>query len=505
MRREVRWGVGTVGGTRARQRGRDESGSLKPSGSAPVSNPVSLHRAFPMSIVRLRRFALLAAAVPVAVGASASPLAAQPPVVTPAGYRADVAQLRQLMLDVEKSWTSATRAVAVARLDSLAAAADTISAVAFELAVARIVATADNGHTTVPAARRANRFNRVGVRLAPLDGEFVVMRARAAVEELLGARLVAVESRPVSELRAAVHRLHGGTAAWRDRFVPFTLESPEILRAMGLVPQSTGATYRFALADGRTVERRLEAEPADSTRPRQGSQRWFFGEPLGGDTTDWRILRTPAQLPWSLQEPGVPFRLRAAPEIDAIVIELRQNNNSPNMPIARFLDSARTVIERVKPRHVVLDMRFNGGGDLNTTRDFMRELPRLVPGRVFALTSPYTFSAAISSVGYLKQSAPDRVTVVGEEVGDRLEMFAEGRPVTLTHSGIMVGTATERHDYMNGCRAHRDCHGSVVRNPIAVPTLAPDVSAPWTREAYLAGRDPGMDAVAARVAADRRM
>ncbi|MEW5915817.1 MAG: hypothetical protein AB1762_05405, partial [Gemmatimonadota bacterium] len=228
----------------------------------------------------------------------------------------------------------------------------------------------------------------------------------------------------------------------------------------------------------------------------QGSQRWFFGEPLGGDATEWRMLRSPTQLPWSLQQPGVQWRLRAAPEIDAVVVELRHNANMPNASIGRFLDSAQRVLAERRPRHVVLDMRFNGGGDLNTTRAFAQQLPARVPGRIFVLTSPYTFSAAISTVGYLKQAAGDRVTIVGEEVGDRLEMWSEGRPVELRHTRIFVGTATERHDYVGGCRAYRDCHRSVVRHPISVPTLAPDIRAPWTRESYLAGGDPGMDAVA---------
>ena len=92
---------------------------------------------------------------------------------------------------------------------------------------------------------------------------------------------------------------------------------------------------------------------------------------------------------------------------------------------------------------------------------------------------------------------------VREAVGDRLEMFSEGNITELPRSGLMVLDATERHDYRNGCRAARDCHGQVVRHPIAVPSLAPDVPAPWTVEAYLAGRDPGMEAVAAAVAADR--
>jgi hypothetical protein len=146
-------------------------------------------------------------------------------------------------------------------------------------------------------------------------------------------------------------------------------------------------------------------------------------------------------------------------------------------------------------------MRLNGGGDLNTTRDFMKRLPTLVRGRIFVLTSPWTFSAAISSVGYLKQADPKRVAIVGEPVGDRLEFWSEGSVVLLNRLDIAVLYATERHDYRTGCRPYRDCHASVVRNPISVPSLAPDIAAPLTLEAYRAGRDPGMEAIAAALAA----
>jgi hypothetical protein len=161
------------------------------------------------------------------------------------------------------------------------------------------------------------------------------------------------------------------------------------------------------------------------------------------------------------------------------------------------MDSVTREIAARTPTHLVLDMRFNGGGNLQLTRAFAQRLPSLVPGRIFALTSRYTFSAAISTVGYLKQAAPNRVTIVGEEVGDRLEFWAEGRPVTLRHSGILISRATERHDYADGCRRFTDCHRAVVVQRIAVPTLRPDVAAPWTVEALRAGRDPAMTAVAA--------
>jgi hypothetical protein len=182
--------------------------------------------------------------------------------------------------------------------------------------------------------------------------------------------------------------------------------------------------------------------------------------------------------------------------IEALVLELRQNSDAPGMPIQSFLKDAADRIKASRPRNLVLDMRLNGGGDLNTTRDFVESLPGKIPGRIFVLTSPWTFSAAISTVGYLKQAAPGRVTIVGEPVGDRLNFFAEGGIVTLPRSGAVMLIATERHDYAGGCRGYDDCHGPVVRHPIAVQDLNPAIKAPWTIEAYRAGRDPGMEAIA---------
>jgi hypothetical protein len=59
-----------------------------------------------------------------------------------------------------------------------------------------------------------------------------------------------------------------------------------------------------------------------------------------------------------------------------------------------------------------------------------------------------------------------------------------------------VDHATQRHDYRNGCKAYTDCHPPVVQYPIAVPTLAPEIAAPWTFATYRASRDPAIDAVA---------
>ncbi len=410
---------------------------------------------------------------------------------------ADLAAFRTQFLEVDKAYSADARAHAEARLRELEANLGRISAAQFELTLAQVVALADNGHTAAFAGPRSRRFNRVPIRLTPFERDFLVLRATEAHADLLGARIVSVAGIPIAEIRDSARTLSGGVSAWRDRNAHYLIESPEQMHAMGLLEEADGALYEFETMDQRRVERRFDAEPANPDRVRAGASRWLSPVLFPQERGSWRALLDPGHVPWSLQDVNELFRSRDVPELDATVVELRRNNSSPERQIGIALRELTDSIEARGRQHLILDMRLNGGGDLNTTRNFMKSLPDLVAGRIFVLMSPWTFSAAISSIGYLEQAAPDRVTLIGEGPGDRLEFFSEGGIVTLPNTGAMILNATERHDYRTGCVGKPDCHGPVVRNPIAVPTLSPDIDAPWTFDAYAAGRDPGMEAVAA--------
>jgi hypothetical protein len=413
--------------------------------------------------------------------------------------RADIAHFREHFMGVDRSYSEAARAEAMQRLAALEGRAGEASQAQFELELARIVALADNGHTGFYPGPRSRRFNRVAdFRLSPIGEDFYVLRATPQHADLLGAQLIAIDGRPAARARDVARTLIGGTTGWRDRHAAYFLESPEQMHALGVTANEDRASYRFRLANGRAVTRRFTPEPANPERVRANAERWFYPELMPEEGEAWRALLTPEQTPWSLQAPRERFRMRDAPEIDAFVIEMRQNTSSEDTDIAEFMLDALEAARTSSRRNIVLDLRMNGGGDLNNTRAWVRRLPRVVPGRVFVLTSPWTFSAAISTIGYLKQSAPDRVVIVGEHVGDRLDFYAEGgNSVQLPSSGAFIDYSTERHDYRTGCRNIENCHGSVARHPIAVESLAPDIEAPWTIEAYRAGRDPAMEAVAA--------
>lgn len=431
------------------------------------------------SIVRLVSAGVAATAMQ-AAGAAAQP-------GTP--RQEALAVMRSIVTTEEKAFTDAARAQALALLDSVSARSASLSDLAFELQLSRVVALADNGHSLLRPGARIGRTNRVGVRLLPLSDGLLVVYATRDLADLLGASLVSIGGVPVERLLAENRALYGGTAAWRDRFAPYLLESPEQLHAMGLIGSPAQAEYRFRLPGGTVVSRALRGDTVGRAVARSVAEAFFPDTGRPG----WRTLV--GNPPWALREPGVAFRRSTAWLPGVFVFQMRQNHDAPGQAIAAVLDSVRAEVASARPRHFVLDMRFNGGGDLNLTRGFMQELPGLVPGRIFVLTGPQTFSAGISSVGYLAQAAPDRVTIVGEPAGDRLVFFAESRvrPLPGTDTGVLF--SRERHDYQGGCATFTDCHGPVVRNPIRVRSLDPQVPAAWTIATFRAGRDPAMDAV----------
>ena len=93
-----------------------------------------------------------------------------------------------------------------------------------------------------------------------------------------------------------------------------------------------------------------------------------------------------------------------------------------------------------------------------------------------------------------------QVTIVGEDVGDRLNFWAEGGSFDLPNAFLRVNYASGRHVYNGPCRNLDQCFWLNYRYPVRVATLAPDISAPLTFAAYRQHRDPAMDAVLAREA-----
>jgi hypothetical protein len=147
-----------------------------------------------------------------------------------------------------------------------------------------------------------------------------------------------------------------------------------------------------------------------------------------------------------------------------------------------------------KPKYIVLDLRLDQGGNFTTNANLMKHIADDVE-HVYVLTSAWTFSAGNVSVALAKFHGGNKVTIVGEPVGDRMRIWAEGNDMVLPNSKLDIGFATGLHDYTKSCFGEPGCFWVMYYYPMQLKSWAPDIAVPYTFADYAAMRDPALDRV----------
>ena len=274
------------------------------------------------------------------------------------------------------------------------------------------------------------------------DGVHVV--ADAAGGEHVGRRVVAIDGVPVAKVIALVQPLipHDNASTVR-LLLPEYLVCAEVLRGLGVVEGP--ATYSFA--DGSEVT--LEATGALGTA--------FTPLPMPPRTLLYRSL-------------DQPFLLVPLERGRSLYLGFRQVMHPPQALLDRILRSAR------KPgfRRLVIDARYNGGGD-NTTYWPLLELIESKPlrGKVVVLFGRMTFSAAGNFVAAVDHQT--RARLVGEPSGGAPNQWGDRNPIRLPVAGLTAYVAAEWVE---------------VEPSDKRAAVEPDVTVEPTVADFLAGRDP---------------
>lgn len=419
-----------------------------------------------------------------------------------AGQALDAAYLAAF-IDFDRSYSPNARARARRLLDRLEAEATGLSHEQFVLRVAEIAALADNGHTSVDRNAFMKNTPRLPLRTFWFADGLFVLYADAANVDLLGARIDSIDGRTIDEVYRTIRIYRGGTEAFRRTQLIPMLESPALLEAAGAANDRMALTLSGVDASGAPFTRRIAAEERDRSAWVSSTSRLLHPDRLARRNMQ-SFLHYNDSLPPHLHAPDQLFWRESLAD-GALYVRLDHNADADDAPIQPFLDAVLETLRTTSPPYVVLDMRTNDGGDYTKTYAFARALPEAAKGApIYVITSPWTFSAAITTVAALEDAGGDQVIIVGEEVGDRLDFWAEGDAFVLPNAFLRVHYATGRHVYDGPCNDVDQCFWLNQRYPVRVRSLTPDLPAPLTFEAYRNGRDPALDAITAREAARHR-
>lgn len=421
--------------------------------------------------------------------------------------RQDLAYLESVM-NFDRSFTAATRAAFKDAVADLARRAPALDDAGFELGVTRAVALALNGHTNTRSITRGHHLNSLPVRFAWFAEGLFVVKALPEHAALLGSELLAEDSHTVADLARALRPYVGGADSLAQALLPNLLQSPAALHAAGLARSPKEITLRVRLHSGEVTESHLAAlaEPSVPEERSDWPQRSLSPVPIPDDAHSWRHVLSPdTAAPLSLRHPDTPYWETWLEALEAVFVQINTTRTRGDLALDAYLARLLPEVKQRGVRHAVIDLRFNSGGNYQLTAEFSENLPSALSpdGKIFILTSPATFSAAIVTVARLKYFAGARGVIVGEPVGDHEQFWAEGETVLLPHSKIPVRYSNGYHDWENGPRSPIPQHGPNQRYGVAAGKLAPDLMAPWRLSDYLAGRDSALEAIHARLATGR--
>jgi hypothetical protein len=286
--------------------------------------------------------------------------------------------------------------------------------------------------------------------------------------------------------------LRGGAAAWRKLHAAFYIVDQEILFGEDIAPDMEHSVWTVATSEGANTTVMLDAGPPREDEPFAFANRWVSSEPIKGFSEGWLAEQPKRPLPVALREFDAVFRRIRLANTCAMLIQFKSNNDVGNQRIKDFVAATETDMRSNEPCSAVLDLRYDGGGDYVNTVGFAKDLPNLTApgGRIYVLTGPATFSAGITTAAFVKQAGGDRVTILGERVGDRLNFFSEGNRGCLPNYHLCVSYERGKHDYAHSCTDWDICFWLNRVYPVHVDTLEPDETITMSFAEWRQGRDP---------------
>lgn len=417
--------------------------------------------------------------------------ATQPsPPLTPQQMREDLVYARDVWKPQDKSFSPAATREFNRIIDQAIANVGSLDPLGFWMTLARALAVSGNGHTMVNGDNPP--FPSLPIHVWWFRDGLYIVRAQPEYDYLLGARIEKIGRDTPEQALAAVTPYISGHSPWVRSMSPDYLRIPALLHRLGITASDSETQLTVQLW-GRSGSQQVSLPLASMPDPTDG---WgaLRPEPASQKGRWPGVIDSVKSVPLTYQEPVNLSSRWLGPDHRVLYIRSNQIWGFGGPDIHDKL--AVIFLSQIVPEHpksVIVDLRFNGGGNFFSTILFAQALPELLPrgGHIYVLVSGNTFSAAIVTAAMLKESGGRKVVFLGMPMGDAEGFWAEGQPVPLPHSRLELRPGTQFEDWGRGCHDMQRCFfPDVIWGPKSPISLQPDEEIAPTFAEYAAGWDP---------------
>jgi hypothetical protein len=363
--------------------------------------------------------------------------------------------------------------------------------------LAKAIALAGNAHTRLYILRNRSELRRYPIRVWWFADGLYVVRATPEYSELLGKRVLRLASRTVEQVKEAVDPLFAGNASWLRYMSAYSMTSPDVLMGLGLIPPDGIAEIEYVDRAGKRRTRRLVSLPLK--RSDQPIESWWDLAPARPrDDGKWFSALTvdSRRMPLYLRNTERQYWSQYLSEHGLLYIQFNRSGDAPSgLKFAEFGKQVLSDPQSTPVKKIVVDMRFNTGGNLDIAKPFFERLAAIANERkikVYVITGRATFSAGLFHALQLRRFA--NATFVGEPIGDELAFWSEGGNVIAPNSKLSLHYADRMHNYSSIDRPEFKQY-LVSATELRITNPGPDVFVNVSSKEYLAGKDPALNTI----------
>ena len=267
------------------------------------------------------------------------------------------------------------------------------------------------------------------------DGQYVIAAA-PAYAQLLGARVLAVNGVPIQQVVERIAPIVSrDNPTWIRQVAPYRWRNTSLLRALRIGDDNTAAML--------TIERAgVKQETVRVASSKEDIEIW---NTLPAPAT-WKVLQPfdPQTGLLSLRRMGEHYWFEYLRERRTLFVQYNKVNDRPEgESLAQFSERLAAFLRANAVDKVVLDLRWNNGGNTFLNEALLRALIRHEPlaqrGRLVVLIGRRTFSAAMNATSYLERFLDP--VFIGEPTGGKPISPGDEVWETLPYSGMQMNVS----------------------------------------------------------------
>jgi hypothetical protein len=154
-------------------------------------------------------------------------------------------------------------------------------------------------------------------------------------------------------------------------------------------------------------------------------------------------------------------------------------------------------MDSVTVENLIIDLRFNDGGNYTQLISFASDIPKKFHGKgdIYIISGKTTFSAGICTLARLKYFSGPKAIIAGQVAGDGLQFWAEGKQFVLPNSGLRIRAVNGHHDWENNIYIPFKTFWLNLFLGVAAKDITPNVPVQNTFQDYIHRRDAVMETI----------